>query len=185
MTRRPISRRDHLLAVAAEQFAARGFGDVTVDELGEAAGVSGPAIYHHFAGKEAMLGEVLVALGERLVAGAHGVTRRDGAVIEGLVRAHCELAIDEPALVMIRGRDLAHAGARERRRIRRLVIDHEEIWVAAILADRPGTDRATALCAARAVLALIESAPRAGALGRDETIELVAVMARGALAALD
>src|SRR5690606_17721877 len=46
---RPRSRRrEELLAVAANLFAARGFTNVTVDDIGAAAGVSGPALYHHF-----------------------------------------------------------------------------------------------------------------------------------------
>ena len=37
-------RRQELLAIAAELFAARGFANVTVDDIGDAAGVSGPAL---------------------------------------------------------------------------------------------------------------------------------------------
>jgi AcrR family transcriptional regulator len=52
------SRRDLILAVAAEHFAERGFAAVGVDEVGRSAGVSGPAIYRHFEGKDAILGEL-------------------------------------------------------------------------------------------------------------------------------
>ena len=50
-SRRRPSRRVELLAVAAQLFAERGFANVTVDDIGAAAGVSGPALYHHFDGK--------------------------------------------------------------------------------------------------------------------------------------
>ena len=62
-------RRQELLSIAAELFAARGFANVTVDDLGDAAGVSGPALYHHFSGKEALLGEMLVDISEYLLEG--------------------------------------------------------------------------------------------------------------------
>ena len=49
------SRREQILATAAELFAARGFHGVSVAELGAACGISGPALYKHFSSKQAML----------------------------------------------------------------------------------------------------------------------------------
>ncbi|MEY2401791.1 MAG: hypothetical protein QOJ08_1902, partial [Ilumatobacteraceae bacterium] len=57
-----LSRRDELLSVAADLFAERGFTKVTVDDIGNAVGVSGPALYHHFDGKQSLLGEMLVRI---------------------------------------------------------------------------------------------------------------------------
>ena len=62
-------RRQELLKIAADLFADRWFANVTVDDIGEAAGVSGPALYHHFAGKEALLGEMLVGISQYLLDG--------------------------------------------------------------------------------------------------------------------
>ena len=61
------SRRDEPLSLAADLFAARGFAGVTVDDIGEAAGVSGPALYHHFDSRESLLGEMLVRNSESLL----------------------------------------------------------------------------------------------------------------------
>ncbi|MBS9746049.1 helix-turn-helix transcriptional regulator, partial [Pseudomonas aeruginosa] len=47
----PPSRRDQILATAAELFAARGFHGVSVADLGAACGISGPALYKHFPSK--------------------------------------------------------------------------------------------------------------------------------------
>jgi AcrR family transcriptional regulator len=41
-------------------FRERGFANVTMDDIGGAAGVSGPAIYRHFVGKEDVLVGVLI-----------------------------------------------------------------------------------------------------------------------------
>ena len=38
------ARRSELLRIAADLFAERGYANVTVDDLGAAAGVSGPAL---------------------------------------------------------------------------------------------------------------------------------------------
>src|SRR4051794_41241442 len=70
------SRREQILRAAAQLFAQRGSRNVGVDDIGAAVGVTGPAIYRHFAGKDAMLAEMLVRISERLLAGG---TERGGA----------------------------------------------------------------------------------------------------------
>lgn len=71
--RAKAERRAALLAAAARLFAERGFDGVTLGDIGEAAGVSGPAVYRHVAGKQALLGAILVDVSERLLRGGRGV----------------------------------------------------------------------------------------------------------------
>src|SRR5215217_5417826 len=68
-TGRRMSRRDEILAIAVHLFATRGYHGVSMDDIGTAAGVTGPALYHHFAGKEAMLAAALIPVSEQLLAG--------------------------------------------------------------------------------------------------------------------
>ena len=49
------NRRAELMASAARLFAERGFAAVSTADLGDAVGMSGPALYRHFASKEALL----------------------------------------------------------------------------------------------------------------------------------
>ena len=58
-SRQKSDRRSQLLSAAAHLMAERGFLAVRLEDIGSAAGVSGPAIYRHFP-KEAMLVELLV-----------------------------------------------------------------------------------------------------------------------------
>src|SRR5690606_26679933 len=53
---RPIDAalRARLIAAATDCFAARGFADVTVAEVGESAGVTKGGVYFHFRSKEAL-----------------------------------------------------------------------------------------------------------------------------------
>jgi AcrR family transcriptional regulator len=53
------ARRAQLLAAAARLFRRHGFNGVGIDDIGAAAGVSGPAIYRHFRGKQALLAAIL------------------------------------------------------------------------------------------------------------------------------
>ncbi|WP_285138285.1 TetR/AcrR family transcriptional regulator [Microbacterium sp. lyk4-40-TSB-66] len=71
--RAKAERRAALLAAAARLFAERGYDGVTLGDIGEAAGVSGPAVYRHVAGKQALLGAILVDVSERLLHGGRGV----------------------------------------------------------------------------------------------------------------
>jgi AcrR family transcriptional regulator len=52
-----------MLDAAARLFSTRGYVDTGIDDIGEAVGVTGPAVYRHFASKDA----VLVAVLERAV----------------------------------------------------------------------------------------------------------------------
>src|SRR3981189_1061418 len=63
------SRRDEILEIAVGLFATRGYHGVSMDDIGAAAGVTGPALYHPFAGKEAMLAAALIPVSEQLLAG--------------------------------------------------------------------------------------------------------------------
>jgi AcrR family transcriptional regulator len=61
-------RRNQLLDVARELFAAQGFHATSMDEVAEAAGVTKPVIYQHFpSGKRALYRELLEDVGQRLL----------------------------------------------------------------------------------------------------------------------
>lgn len=49
------SRRTMILDAALTLFAQRGYDGVGVDEIGEAVGIKGPALYYYFKGKDALL----------------------------------------------------------------------------------------------------------------------------------
>jgi AcrR family transcriptional regulator len=53
--RRPQERPQELLKAALEVFARNGYRNTTLEEIGEAAGVTKGAIYHYFATKESLL----------------------------------------------------------------------------------------------------------------------------------
>src|SRR5213078_2796767 len=77
--KRRRSRRDEILEIAVGLFAARGYHGVSMDDIGTAAGVTGPALYHHFTGKEAMLAAALKPVSEGLIGGGQArVAECDG-----------------------------------------------------------------------------------------------------------
>lgn len=66
-------RKTRILDVAAELFATRGFSGTGVDEIGEALGVTGPALYRHFANKQAILDEICLVSVTALLDGARSI----------------------------------------------------------------------------------------------------------------
>lgn len=53
------TRREELLAIAADLFAERGFKNTTVRDIADAAGILSGSLYHHFDSKESMVDEIL------------------------------------------------------------------------------------------------------------------------------
>ena len=60
-------RRTQLLEIALERFARKGYHETSMEEIAEAAGVTKPVLYHHFASKTDLFVELLDTVGEKLV----------------------------------------------------------------------------------------------------------------------
>ncbi|MFD1938911.1 MULTISPECIES: TetR/AcrR family transcriptional regulator [Nonomuraea] len=61
-------RRDHLVKLAAEIFARKGFQATTVREIANEAGILSGSLYHHFDSKETIVDEVLSTFLDDLIA---------------------------------------------------------------------------------------------------------------------
>jgi len=66
--RLPADRRRHqLLEVALQLFAERGFNATTMDDIAEAAGVTKPLLYQHFASKRALYLELVDSVADTML----------------------------------------------------------------------------------------------------------------------
>ena len=161
-SRRKSDRRLQLLAAAERLFAERGFLAVRLEDIGAAAGVSGPAIYRHFPNKESLLVELLVGISTRLLAGARGVRSRESdaaAVLDGLIDFHLDFALGEPDLIRIQDRDLAYLPAAAERQVRQAQRQYVEVWVGVLRELDPGLAETDARLMAHAVFGLLNSTP--------------------------
>jgi len=171
-TRQKAARRQQLLVAAARLFAERGFHAASIEELGGAVGISGPAVYRHFANKEAILGDLLVGVSRRLLDG--GTAMAAGAAsaqeaIEALVSFHVEFALHDSDLIRVQDRDFASLPAPEARTVRMLQRAYVEIWVEVLLALDPSCARVVARTKAHAAFGLLNSTPHS-ATSRDVEI---------------
>lgn len=65
--------RDNLVKVATRLFAEQGYEDTSVEDVLAATGFSRGALYHHFAGKEALFEAALERVEGRVLAGLEGL----------------------------------------------------------------------------------------------------------------
>jgi len=175
------ARREQLLAAAARLMADRGYHGVSINDIGAAAGVSGPAVYKHFPSKQAMLTELLVGISERLL--AEGTARAAAAAdpdeaLDALVRWHVSFALDSPELIRVQDRDLASMDESAARLVRRLQRRYVEVWVAQLRARDVGLAEDAARAAVHATFGLLNSTPYsatggAARLGRARMADLL------------
>ncbi|MFF6777708.1 TetR/AcrR family transcriptional regulator [Streptomyces sp. NPDC012637] len=183
------TRREQILKEAARLFAERGFHGVGVDEIGAAVGISGPGLYRHFPGKDAMLAELLVGISERLLDGGRlRVAESDGdprAVLGSLIDGHVDFALDDRPLITLHDRELDRLKDEDRKRVRQLQRQYVELWVAVVRELYPAAAESEARAAVHAVFGLLNSTPHLGTpLGRTELETLLRGLAQGAFEAL-
>ncbi len=155
-------RRGRLLNEAARLIAERGFLGVRLEDLGSAAGISGPAVYRHFPNKEALLVELLVGISQRLLAGGEAVVAQANtpeSALEGLVDFHLDFALGERDLIRIQDRDLDNLPTGARRQVRRAQRQYVEVWVQVLLQVDAALTEADARVKAHATFGLINSTP--------------------------
>lgn len=195
-TRAGATRREQILSEAAQLFAERGFHGVGVDEIGAAVGISGPGLYRHFPGKDAMLAELLVGISGRLLAeGKRRVAEAADSVaaLDALVRGHTDFALDDRPLIILHDRELDRLRESDRKLVRQLQRQYVELWVEVVGKEHPGAPEEEVRAAVHAVFGLLNSTPHlgphlgahGGLPGREATGALLHRLALGAFAALD
>jgi AcrR family transcriptional regulator len=180
--RAKADRRLALLDAAARLFAERGYDRVTLEEIGGAAGISGPAVYRHFAGKQAVLGAILLDASSGLLDGGRDVVSRVPAAADALrelVAFHVDFAVSHAATIRVQDRDLDSLADADRRRVRTLQRTYVELWVDVLARLDPSAPVPALRSRAHAGFGLMNSTPHSATASRD----LLAVMALAALTA--
>jgi AcrR family transcriptional regulator len=196
-------RRQQILSTAADLFAARGFHGVSMGDIGAAVGVSGPALYKHFAGKEDILGQCLLHASDQLLAGARELLSDGGArsavgqpglagadtagaagaeaALEALIARHADFALDSPALIVVQEREWAALGAEAQAQVRKRQLAYVDVWCDALAPLRPDLSAPQARAAVQAAFGLLNSTPHSARIGRSAMHALLTSMARSAL----
>ncbi|OLE24735.1 MAG: TetR family transcriptional regulator [Actinobacteria bacterium 13_1_20CM_3_71_11] len=179
------TRREEILEIAVGLFASRGYHGVSMDDIGAAAGVTGPALYHHFAGKEAMLIAALAPVSEGLLEGGKARVAQQAdpkLALESLVEFHVAFALANPAVIALHLHELDRLPEEPRRQIRRLQRLYVEVWVEALTALRDELDAPEARVLAHAAFGLMNSTPFLG--GEVDRVRRAELLRAATLAAL-
>jgi len=156
------NRRQALLSAAATLFAVEGFNRVSLEDLGAAAGVSGPAVYRHFTGKQAVLGALLLSVSQDLLdGGAQVVAGSPGAeaALRGLVAFHVDFALTNPDVIRVQDQDFSNLAAEDQAEVRTLQRNYVELWVEVLAGLHEGTEASELRMRAHATFGLINSTP--------------------------
>ena len=177
-------RREQILAVSARLFAERGFHGVSVHDIGAACGISGPALYRHFAGKDDLLAQSLTAISERHVAEAnHRVQANSNPTeaLDSLIKWHIDFAVTHPELIVIQDREWSNLTEGAQRRVRELQLTYIDSWVSVLRQLRRDIDAAEARAAIQAMFGLLNSTPHSARISEERMRQLLTRMARSAL----
>ena len=184
-TPRGLARRERLVEATAKLVAERGYHAVGVDEIGAAAGVSGAAIYRHFAGKQDLLVAVIERADDTLMAKAQANAASPLSPIdalEQLVRAHVDFAMSETALITVYDQESHNLDDGPRRRLRRQQRAYTELWIDVLERVMPAESRAALSVTIHGVFGLINSvADHRRQLDDETTTATLHEMARRAL----
>ncbi|WP_448851451.1 TetR/AcrR family transcriptional regulator [Corynebacterium sp. 335C] len=156
-------RREELIAAAARIMARRGFRQTTLDDVGGAVGVSGPAVYRHFSGKADLLAGILIDISIRLVDGARAVLADRGPdadpvdTLRALVDFHVEFAVTEPDRIRVQEREIGNLDDADRNKVRSLQRTYIGLWTDAVRAACPELDAGEARLRVQLAAGLINS----------------------------
>jgi AcrR family transcriptional regulator len=151
---RQQQRRRQILESTRQLLRSRGWHAVAIDEIGEAAGLTGPAVYRYFDSKEALLTEAMSYAAEQLWS---SLPDAPDASLDSYVRGHVDFVLDNADLVELWYRQAQHLAPEVMRTQRRLQRTYMERWVTALQKERPDLSIDDARLMVRGAVGLIHS----------------------------
>jgi AcrR family transcriptional regulator len=154
----PPSRREALLAAALPLFHERGYHDVSMDDIGRAAGITASSIYRYFPGKAELLAAVYHRAAERIAANAtQALATAAGPqdALHRLVASYVDLVFGHPELVNVYSTALAALPADDRHELRKAQRLHVEEWVGLLRQLAPDPDGVGARLRVHAALSVV------------------------------
>ena len=169
-------RRELLLQAAAELFAQRGYHAVGIDDIGEAAGISGPGVYRHFASKQALLQALNdLAVGRMLEA------VRSAQDLEAMVDLHVDFVVREARLIKVWLREQWALDKEARRASTGQLRSYEKVWRDALGPRRPDLPEDRVALVVSSVLGMLNTTSHIEsplpAAERRETLKALAIAA--------
>ncbi len=184
-TARGRRRQEQIIEAATRLFHEQGFHATSMDEIGAAAGITGPGLYRHFSSKD----DILLAVFDRIWDLLRDAIERSaglepGAALDVLIDAHTTLALDRGAELMLLVRELRYVPEYYQRAAERNDARYTDAWAEVVIKLHTELSLDEARAAARGLIGLVGSAAREGSRGLIATShhrELLRGMCRASL----
>ncbi|MGC4932792.1 TetR/AcrR family transcriptional regulator [Gordonia sp. DT30] len=131
----PAAKRELILSQSIDLFAARGFHDVTIDDIGQAAGIPPSGVYRHFPSKAAILEAAFWRASDRTaasVADALATSHTPPDAVGEMVRRYVALCCSASELITVYLSETGHLKASTRTalsRRQRLTVEEWATWL--------------------------------------------------------
>ena len=154
-------RREQLLILAARMFREHGFHGVTMEDIGAAAGTTGPAVYRHFASKADLLVAMCDRVGERLRAGVESaLPHPPPRALRELTVSFVHTVLEHRDLVVAYLMEGHNLPDRHRTELRRLQRHYLAQWVGVLTALDPALDERAAKIRVHAAFTVVNDLAR-------------------------
>ncbi|MFC9789742.1 TetR/AcrR family transcriptional regulator [Rhodococcus sp. NPDC127528] len=163
------SRREQLLREATRLFDERGFQSVNIEDIGEAAGTTGPNVYNHFEAKNDLLVTAVTRGLDRRDTDARAALDRAAGhreALDLLLESQITFALEDGHRIGLMTSELDQLPEGVRRTCAQRDRDYLDLWVGVLAGLRPDIDGAEAKIAVSAALNVIANAARTGRLRR-------------------
>jgi AcrR family transcriptional regulator len=186
-TKKGERRRAAIMDAASDLFRERGFRATSLDDIGAAAGVSGPAIYRYFSSKHELLTVLIEEAATAWRAAVNEVLSKDEpplVMLEHLIDAAVALQLENGNLRGVLFQELRALDDDARRRLARTDRVTMAEWVHLLCEVRPSLTDDEARAAVLMVDGLLRSVSMRTSVDRDRLAKVMKEMALGALLAL-
>jgi AcrR family transcriptional regulator len=159
-TRDP-ARKERILSAAADLVARSGFTAVSMEDIGDAVGITASAIYRHYDSKSAVLVAMLDRVVDKLLADGRAIASAGLAdprdALARLVNGYINFVLGDRASAQVYFREIAQVPPDDRRRLRRNQRLYVEEWVLLLTELRPGLDDGGARALVHAAIGVMQS----------------------------
>jgi AcrR family transcriptional regulator len=159
-TRDP-ARKQRILTAAADLVARNGFSSVSMEDIGDAVGITASAIYRHYDSKNAVLVAMFDRVIDRLLSEGQQVAADKQAdprdALRRLIDGQIDFVVDDRDVAQVYFREIANLPEADRRSLRRKQRLYLEEWVHLLTELRPGLDDSAARAVVHCAIGAIQS----------------------------